>query len=202
MARYIGPKQRLQRQIGEDLGLKTNALKTAKRITIRPGQHGQKMRRKISDYGRQLKEKQKVKYIYGILERQIRKVYEQASKDVTSKGAALLTLLERRLDNVVYRLGFASTRAAARQYVAHNHVLVNNKKMNIPSYQVKVDDVVSLKPKAVKIPAIDEQLKKDADGVPSWLLRKAVIGKIVRLPERDDIKEGIEEQLIVEFYSR
>lgn len=140
MARHIGPKQKLQRQIGEDLGLKTNALKTARRLATRPGQHGAKGRRKLSNYGVQLKEKQKLKYIYGILEKQLRATYEEASKNPAATGTAMLSFLERRLDNVVYRLGFAPTRAAARQLVNHDHFTVNGKKMNIPSYRVKVGD--------------------------------------------------------------
>jgi len=202
MARYTGPKQRLQRKIGEDLGLKTNGLKTAKRLMIRPGQHGAKRRRKLSDFGVQLKEKQKVKLIYGILEKQLRKLFNQASKNPTDTGSALLTLLERRLDNVVYRLGMAPTRAASRQLVAHNHVLVNKKKMNIPSYQVSVDDVVELKGKASKIPVVSECLKSESTTIPRWLKRKGYVGKVDRLPVRDDIENKIQEQLIVEFYNR
>ena len=202
MARHTGPKQRLQRQVGEDLGLKTNALKTAKRLMVRPGQHGAKGRRKISNYGTQLKEKQKVKYMYGIMEKQLRKLYEEASKNPTATGAALLSLLERRLDNVVYRMGFAPTRAAARQLVSHGHLTVNNKRMDIPSYQVKVNDIIALKIKSSKIPVVAETMKEKADSAPAWLEVKATLGKVSKLPEREDIKERIEEQLIVEYYSR
>src|SRR5262245_20869377 len=141
MARYTGPKHKLQRRLGEDLGLKTNAVKVAKRIGIKPGQHGHKGRSKVSDYGVQLKEKQKVRYIFGITEKQLRKIFDQASKNPTATGAALLSLLERRLDNVVYRAGWATTRAAARQLVAHGHIRINNQKMSAPSYTVQVDDV-------------------------------------------------------------
>ncbi len=202
MARYNGPKQRLQRQIGEDLGLKTNALRTAKRISSRPGQHGAKQRRKLSNFGVQLKEKQKVKYIYGILEKQLKALYEKATKNPGATGSALLGLLERRLDNVVYRLGCAPTRAAARQIVSHNQVMVNNKKMNIPSYQVKVDDIIVLKDKAAKIPAVADLLKSESIAIPAWLVRKQQVAKVTRLPEREDIKETIDEQQIVEYYSR
>ncbi|MFH2118747.1 MAG: 30S ribosomal protein S4 [Candidatus Paceibacterota bacterium] len=201
MARNIGPKQRLQRQIGEDLGLKTNALKVARRIHIRPGQHGIR-RRKVSDYGIQLREKQKVKYIYGVLERQLHRLYSQAGKDPLATGAALLSLLERRLDNTVYRLGWAPTRAAARQMVSHDQVLVNDRRMNVPSYSVKVNDVIRLKDKAAKIPVVAELLKVEAPIIPGWLERKAIIAKVQRFPERDDVTETIDEQLIVEFYSR
>src|SRR3990172_7332401 len=153
MARHSGPKQRLQRQVGEDLGLKTNALKTARRLNTRPGQHGTK-RRKLSQYGIQLKEKQKIKYLYGLMEKQLHRLYSQASKNPLATGAALLSFLERRLDNVVYRLGWAPTRAAARQMVVHEHVTVNGQKMNIPSYSVKVNDVITLKDRSAKIPVV------------------------------------------------
>lgn len=202
MARYTGPKQKLQRQVGEDLGLKTNALKTAKRINVRPGQHGAKRRRRPSDYGMQLQEKQKVKYIYGVLEKQLRKLYQEAEKSSKGTGPTLLTLLERRLDNVVYRLGWAPTRASARQLVAHNHVMVNGKKMNIPSYTVKQGDVIKLKEKSTNIPQIKEQMSNESYVTPEWLERKHNVAKVAALPERDQITEKINEQLIVEFYSR
>ena len=202
MERYTGPKTKLSRKVGEDLHLKTNAVKSLKRLGVRPGQHGSKGRRKLSDYGEQLKEKQKVKFLYGVLEKQLRKLYEKASKNPTATGAALLSLLERRLDNVVYRLGWAPTRASARQLVAHGHVMVNESRMTIPSYQVKVTDVIVLKPKATTIPVVAELLKEEAGTPPAWLERKGPAGKVARLPQRDDITEIIEEQLIVEFYSR
>lgn len=202
MARFSGPKNKLARQVGADLGLKTNAVKVAKRLMIRPGQHGQKRRRKLSDFGVQLREKQKVKYIYGILEKQLRRSFSEAAKDQTSTGAALLTLLERRLDNVVYRAGWAPTRAAARQLVSHNHVQVNNRKMNVPSYRVNIDDVIKLKPKATKIPVVAELLKETEQATVGWLNRKQHIAQVARLPHRDDIVDQIQEQLIVEYYSR
>lgn len=202
MARYTGPKHKRQRAIGEDLGLKTNAVKSARRLTVRPGQHGQRGRRKLSDFGIQLKEKQKVKYIYGILEKQLHKLYEQASKNPTATGAALLSLLERRLDNVVFRAGWVPTRAAARQLVTHNHVQVNGKKMNIPSYSVQVGDVILLKPKATSIPVIAERLKAEAKTAPDWLQVKGPSAKVERWPERKEVTETIDEQLIVEYYSR
>lgn len=202
MARYTGPKNKLSRKIGEDLGLKTNALKTARRLMVRPGQHGAKGRRKLSDYGVQLKEKQKVKFIYGILEKQLRKLYEQASKNPTATGAALLSLLERRLDNVVYKAGWAKTRAAARQLVSHGHVMVNGKKMSIPSYSVNVDDVITLKEKSASKSFVSENLKENKEASVDWLSNKGPATKVNRLPERKDISDVIEEQLIVEFYSR
>ncbi len=201
MARYIGPKNKLARKIGEDLGLKTNALKVARRLTSKPGQHGAKSRRKTSDYGTQLKEKQKVKYIYGILEKQLRKLYTEASKNPTATGSALLSLLERRLDNAIYRLGWTGTRAAARQLVSHAHVQVNGKKMDVPSYQVKVNDVISLTSKGTKIPLVAAAVKENSSSA-TWLEQKGAVAKVSRLPERTDVTETIEEQLIVEYYSR
>jgi len=202
MARHSGPKQKLQRQIGEDLGLKTNALKTARRLAIRPGQHGVKAHRKMSDYALQLREKQKLKYIYGILERQLRKVFAEASKNPAATGTALLSLLERRLDNVVYRASLTLTRASARQLVSHDHFLVNGKKMNIPSYTVKVGDVISFKKsKTAKIPQVAAAIEEERP-VPNWLEVKGTSIKIVKLPVREDIVEKIDEQLIVEYYNR
>lgn len=201
MARYTGPKNKLSRKIGEDLGLKTNALKVARRLTIRPGQHGAKSKRKLSDYGVQLKEKQKIKYIYGILEKQLRRLYAEAAKNPTATGAALLSLLERRLDNVIYRLGWAGTRAQARQLVSHSHVMVNGKKMNVPSYQVKVNDVITLSKSGTKVPFAAEAIKEASSEV-SWLEQKGAAAKVARFPERSDISEAIEEQLVVEYYSR
>jgi len=201
MARYIGSKSKLSRRIGEDLGLRTNVLKSGRRLSIRPGQHGAKSRRKMSDFAIQLKEKQKVKYLYGILEKQLRKLYDEASQKKTATGATLLSLLERRLDNVVYRMGWAPTRAAARQLVNHGHVRINSKKMSIPSHRVQVNDVISLTDKATTIPLISPLVKEGVVRV-EWLERKAQVGKIVREPLRNDIQEKIEEQLVVEYYSR
>ncbi len=202
MSRYTGSKNKLSRRVGEDLGLKTNAAKVAKVLANRPGQHGAKGRKKLSDYGVQLKEKQKVKYIYGVTEKQLHKLYEVATKNPTATGAALLGLLERRLDNVIYRLGWSPTRAAARQAVAHNHIVVNGKKMNIPSYTVKVSDVVTVKSTSAELAFIADGIKESNRELPAWLEKKGGAAKIVRFPERTEIKEAIEEQLIVEFYSR
>ncbi len=202
MARYIGPKNKLARKIGEDLGLKTNALKVARRLMVRPGQHGMRGRRKLSDFGVQLKEKQKIKYIYGILENQLRRQYDRASKNPAATGSVLLSLLERRLDNMVYRAGWTTTRAQARQLVGHGHVSVNGKKMDIPSYRTQVDDVIVLSNKAVKIPYVSDLLKEDNKNVPAWIERKSGVAKVTRLPVRDDVTETIEEQLVVEYYSR
>jgi small subunit ribosomal protein S4 len=202
MARYLGPKNKLSRKVGEDLALKTNALKTARRLMSRPGQHGAKGRRKLSDYGIQLQEKQKVRFMYGILEKQMQRLYQEASKNPTATGSALLSLLERRLDNAVYRLGWAPTRAAARQLVNHNHIQVNGGKMNIASYQVKVGDVLNLKDATTKIPFVSDLLKEGDNSTPAWLERKGPAAKVAKLPAREDIKEPVIEQLVVEYYSR
>lgn len=201
MARYTGPKNKLARKFGEDLGLKTNALKLAKRLNVLPGQHGRKGRKKVSEYGKQLSEKQKVKMMYGLMEKQFHKIYEVATKTPSATGFALLRLLERRLDNVVYRLGFAPTRPAARQLVSHGNVTVNGKKVTIPSYRLQLNDVVALSDKATKIPVVADLLKEKTN-VPQWLEKKSAVGKVVRYPERDEIDAGVNEQLIVEFYSR
>jgi len=202
MARNSGPKNKLARKIGEDLNLKTNSLKVARRLMVRPGQHGAKSRRKLSDFGQQLKEKQKLKIMYGIMEKQMRRLYTQASRSLTSTGATLISLLERRLDNTVYRLGWAPTRAAARQFVSHGHVHINQRKMNVPSYQVKVDDLITLTDKGSKIPFIIELLKDNDIDAPEWLQKKRSLAKVMRLPIRGDVKEPIEEQFVIEYYSR
>lgn len=202
MARHTGPRNKKSRRFGQDLGLKTNPKSLERRINTPPGQHGKKGRKKVSDYGLQLREKQKAKIIYGVLEKQFKRYYRQASKNQLNKGEALLSALERRLDNVIYRLGFAPTRAAARQLVSHGNVLVDGKKLDIPSYQVNIDQTIAITQKAAKIPYIKE-LISDKDNKPaSWLARKAIVGKVKRLPVKDDIQENIQEQLIVEYYSR
>lgn len=201
MSRYTGPRNKRSRAIGQDLGLKTNAIKIARRLTIGPGQHGAKQRRKTSDFGVQLKEKQKLKFIYGLTERQLHKTYETATRSTESTGEQLLSLLERRLDNVIYRLGWAPTRAAARQLVTHCHVQVNAKKMSIPSYLCRVDDIVTITKKGLGIPQIEQMVKEELDQ-PAWLQKKVTVGKLARFPERVDIAEVIEEQLVVEYYSR
>lgn len=194
MGRIIRPKNKLARAIGEDLGLKVKSDKVAKRLNVPPGQHGPRGKRKASGYATQLKEKQKVRFMYGLMERQLRRYVMEALKARGETGSMLLRELERRLDNVVYRLGLAPTRAAARQLTSHGHVRVNNRKVTAPSYRVAVNDIISFSSRAPVIPL----------GVnpPSWLKRKAAVGKIARLPQREDILEVITEQLVVEFYSR
>ncbi|HLD91810.1 MAG TPA: 30S ribosomal protein S4 [Patescibacteria group bacterium] len=200
MAKYNGPKDRLSRREGVDLFNKGAKLT---RLNILPGVHGPKGQTKApSQYGRQLREKQKVKRIYGILEKQFKKYVEKALKSKGNTGEALLFLLEKRLDNVVYKLGFATTRPMSRQLVSHRHVLVNGKVVNIPSYQVKAGDVISLSSKIIEMPLVKKLISDDEYQVQGWLERKVSVGKIVRDPVRSDIVELVSEQDIVEFYSR
>jgi small subunit ribosomal protein S4 len=201
MSRYTGPKNKLARRIGENLGLKQNALKVGKRIELRPGMHGKKMQRKLSGYAQQLKEKQKVRFIYGVTEKQLQALYQLATKTPAATGTALLRLLERRLDNTLYRMKFAPTRAGARQIVNHGHVMVNGKKMSIPSYRVQVDDVIALDATAQKIPAVHE-IMQNGGAASTWTEVKGGVGKVVRYPERDEIDGAINEQQLIEFYSR
>lgn len=206
MARYTGPKNRLARREGMDLGLKTigshSHASLLKRLNIIPGQHGQKGRRKISSFGTQLREKQKVKRMYGLLERQFRKNFERARKWRGNTGEKLIEFLERRLDNVVYRMGFAPTRTMARQLVSHGHVFVDGKKVNIPSFLTEEGQVITLKSKSLDIPAVRRLIDDKSLKYPEWVERKGPAGKVARLPLRTDVSEDINEQLIVEYYSR
>ena len=199
MARYTGPKDRLSRREGFDLFGKGAKLT---RISVPPGVHGPKGIRRQSEFGRQLREKQKAKRFYGVMEKQFRGYVNKALKARGNTGEKLMNLLEKRLDNVVYRLGFSPTRPAARQLVSHRHVLVDGAKVNIPSYQVKLGQTISLTNTAMQVPAVKKLLDIKSPNIPDWLLRKAAVGKIKREPNREDIVEPIVEQDIVEFYSR
>lgn len=208
MARYKGPVCRLCRREGVKLYLKGDRCYTNKcaieRRPYAPGQHGRR-RVKLSDYGLQLREKQKARRIYGVLERQFRKYYEEAARKRGVTGEVLLQILESRLDNVVFRLGFADSRAQARQIVRHGHVAVNGKKVNIPSYRVSEGDVVSIREKSKDSPLLKEIAAKLEDHtVPEWLELDVqnLSGRVVRLPRRDEIDIPVEEHLIVERYSR
>jgi len=208
VARYIGPVCRLCRRENLKMYLKGDRCYTDKcaieRRPYPPGQHGQN-RVKFSEYGVQLREKQKVKRIYGILERQFRLYYERASRKKGKTGEILLQLLEQRLDNVVFRMGFADTRAEARQLVRHSHVTVNGRKVNIPSYQVRVGDRISIREKSRKIERIQQALEAvDRRGVPSWLEvdKEKFEGVVKGLPVREELTLPIQEQLIVELYSK
>lgn len=202
MARYTGPKHRLCRAEGVALcGLPTCPV--LKKSAGPPGQHGQKGHRKLSEYGIQLREKQKVKRIYGIYERQFRNYFKKASKSKTATGEALLEILETRLDNVIFRLNLARTRYQARQLVSHGHVLVNGKRVTIPSFNVKISDVISLSEKVSNLDFIKKQLEDSKNSnLPAWLERKATVGKVKSMPKKEDNDIEINESLIVEFYSR
>lgn len=200
MARYTGPKRRLSRR--EGLPLFSKDVKALERKgVVAPGQHGAKFRRRLSEYGVQLREKQKAKRMYGILERQFTKYYNMASKVKGATGLALLELLETRLDNIVYRLGFAASRAQARQFVLHGHILVDGQKVTIPSYKVKIGQTIALSSKILDNTQVKKSLES-AETLSEWLDRKAAVGKVLRMPKREEMEQSIDEQLIVEYYSR
>jgi len=208
MARYIGPVCRLCRREGTKLFLKGDRCFTDKCAVDRrpypPGQHGQR-RTKFTEYGIRLREKQKVSRIYGILERQFRKYFKEADRGKGVTGETLLSILERRLDNTCFRLGFASTRAEARHLVRHKHVAVNGRTVNIPSYRVKPGDKVEVREASRKMARVSSALDAaEKRGIPSWLdlNRGEFAGTIKSLPLREEITLPIQEQLIVEFYSR
>jgi len=208
MARYIGPTCKLARREGADLSLKSpaRAIDSKCKLEQKPGQHGAARKGKMSDYSVQLREKQKVKRIYGLLERQFRNYYKKASSKKGNTGESLLQLLEQRLDNVVYRMGFAVTRPQARQLVSHGGVLVNGKAVNLASYQVKAGDVIVLTEKAQRQLRVQESLALSAqmDLVPNWIDvdAKQFSGVFKALPERADLPSDINEALIVELYSK
>ena len=206
MARYLGPKLKLSRREGTDLFLKSGvrAIDTKCKIETIPGQHGAR-RGRLSDYGIQLREKQKVRRIYGVLEKQFRNYYKEAARLKGNTGENLLQLLEKRLDNVVYRMGFASTRAEARQLVSHKAIMVNGQVVNIPSFNVSAEDVVSVREKAKKQARIVAALElADQREKPTWIEVDStkMEGTFKRLPERTDLSAEINEQLIVELYSK
>lgn len=199
MGKYTGPKDRLSRRENFDL---FGAGGKLTRLNVPPGVHGPKGVRGSSQYGRQLREKQKVRRLYGIMEAQFRRYVTEAFKTKGNTGEALLSALERRLDNVIFRLGMAPSRPSARQLVSHRHVLVNGKKVNIPSYKLGVGDTISIDAKAIAIPEIKKAFEKKDVVLPAWLERKAAVGRVARLPKREDVVEPISEQDIVEYYSR
>lgn len=200
MARYTGPKRKLSRREGVALFAK-DVKAMERKAAAPPGPQGRNFRRRKSEYGVQLREKQKAKRTYGLMERQFRKYYAVATKVKEATGLKLLELLETRLDNVVYRLGFSKSRAGARQLVSHGHILVDGKKVTIPSFEVKENQVVALQGKIVDNIQVKKSLE-ESDTLPEWLERKATVGKVLRSPNRDEMEQGIDEQLIVEFYSR
>jgi small subunit ribosomal protein S4 len=202
MARYTGPRVRISRRFGQPI---FGPSKYLERRSYPPGVHGPKSRRKHSDYGIGLAEKQKLRYQYGLMERQFRRIFEKALKRRGVTGETLLQLLETRLDNVVYRIGFASTRPFARQVVTHGHVRVNGRKVSSPSYNVRPGDVIDIRDSAVTRQLVSKSLESaQIRPVPGWIgfNRDAMRAQIVRIPSRDEIQPIVNEQLIVEFYSR
>ncbi|OYT89405.1 MAG: 30S ribosomal protein S4 [Burkholderiales bacterium PBB6] len=207
MARYLGPKAKLSRREGTDLFLKSarRAISDKCKFESKPGQHGRTSGSRTSDFGLQLREKQKVKRMYGVLERQFRRYFAEADRRKGSTGANLLVLLESRLDNVVYRMGFGSTRAEARQLVSHKALTVNGIVVNIPSYQVQAGDVVAIREKAKKQLRVADSLKlAESIGMPAWVSVDAtkLEGTFKKAPDRDEFGAEINESLIVELYSR
>lgn len=201
MARYTGPKSRIARKFGEAI---FGPDKVLSKKNYPPGQHGNSRKRKTSEYGIQLREKQKAKYTYGVLEKQFRNLFEKASRSKGITGEVLLQLLEIRLDNVVYRLGIAPTRAAARQLVSHRHITVDGKIVNIPSYAVKAGQVIGVREKSKSLEVISDALSGFNHSKYPWIEwdSSSLNGKLLHTPERSDIPENIKEQLIVELYSK
>ncbi|MFW5656270.1 MAG: 30S ribosomal protein S4 [Bacteroidota bacterium] len=202
MARYIGPKSKIARKFGDPI---YGSDKYFEKKNYPPGMHGaNKRRRKQSEYGVQLQEKQKAKYTYGVLERQFLNLFKKASRSKGVTGEVLLQLLEARLDNVVYRLGIAPTRAGARQLVSHRHITVNNEVVNIPSYSVRPGDIIGVREKSKSLEVITNSLEGVGRSQTPWLEWDAsqMAGKFVARPEREEIPENIKEQLIVELYSK
>lgn len=184
MAHFIGPRKKVARRLG--LLMKEETARKSK----------------ISDYGLRLREKQKVKFLYDVMERQLKRYFIEASRNPANTGLVLLRLLEARLPNVVYRLGFSKTRQQARQIVCHGHITVDDKKVNLPSFQVKIGQRISLLPKALNFAFVQERLAETAENLPVWLTREGSVGKILRLPNREDMEQQIDENLVVEHYSR
>ena len=201
MARYTGPKSRIARKFGEAI---FGADKVLSKKNYPPGQHGNSRRKKTSEYGIQLREKQKAKYTYGVLEKQFRIIFEKASRSKGITGEVLLQLLEVRLDNLVFRLGLAPTRDAARQLVSHRHIVVDGKVVNIPSYSVKPGQVIGVREKAKSLEIITDALAGFNHSKYPWIEwdQTTLSGKLLHTPERADIPENITEQLIVELYSK
>ena len=205
--RYTGPRNRIARREGIDLGLKTPGSKSharlLKKLNVPPGQHGLRLRRKVSERGVQLREKQKLRFLFGLTERQLKNYFKKAAFKKGNTALYVSQYLEKRLDNVVYRLGFAPTRAAARQLISHGHISVNEKKVAIASYQLRVNDKVSfLKEKSMKIPYIEKSLSNKDLILPLWIEKKAIVGMLVAEPTVEEIAKQINLRLIIEYYSR
>ena len=200
MGRYTGPKHKLARREGVNVLDKTSP-SLSRRLNIPPGMHGAKRKRQRSEYGEQLREKQKLKATYGILEKQLKRLVNTVQKKRGETQELLIALLETRLDNVVFRLGLAKTRYQARQFVSHRHVLINGKKLTIPSYQVKKGDVISLSDKMYKNPSIEKLLQEKKE-ILAFLEKTGPFGKLIRMPKREDVEVLFNTQMIIEYYSR
>jgi len=208
MARYRGPREKLERRLGVDLGLKGERRLAGKSALEKrpyaPGQHGQR-RAKISEYGMQLREKQKAKFMYGVSEKQFRRLFKEAARRDGNTGEVLIQLLEQRLDNVVYRMGFATTRAFARQLVNHGHVLVDGKRVDIPSFRVKPGQKIEIREKSKNNSQIQRSIElTNQTGIVEWVDvdKDKVFGIFTRIPEREEVKIPVEERFIVELYSK
>lgn len=200
MGRYTGPKHRLARREGVNVLDKTSK-SLQRRLNIPPGIHGAKRKRQLSEFGQQMREKQKAKAVYGLLEKQFSNLVKKVQKKRGETGELLIGLLETRLDNIVYRLSFAKTRFQARQFVSHGHILVNGKKVNIPSYHVQERDVISISPKIEKNPAL-LYLAEEGGSILPFLTKDKTAGKLIRQPKREDVEVPFDTQLIIEYYSR
>lgn len=205
--RYTGPRNRLSRREGLDLGLKTTGSKSQasllKKLNVFPGQHGTKGRRKVSEHGKQLREKQKLKFMYGVSETQLKNYYSSSKKKTGNTALYLSQYLEKRLDNVVYLLGFVPTRAASRQLISHKHIKVNDRILSIPSYQVKIGDVITLAgEKTAKIPSVESSLAKKDNAIPTWIEKQGPVGKLNGEPNTELLDKQINLRLVIEFYSR
>jgi len=205
--RYTGPRNRIARREGVDLGLKTPGSKSharlLKKIAVPPGQHGTRLRRKRSERGRQIRETQKLRYMFGITSKQLKNYFAKAVKTKGNTALYLCILLETRLDNVVYRLGFAPTRAAARQYTSHGHIKVNEKEVTIASYQVKINDIISFSSEKIqKTPLVQKSLDTKDYIMPVWLERKVNQGKVILKPGLEGVKEQVDLRLVIEYFSR
>jgi len=208
MARYRGPREKLERRLGVDLGMKGERRLAGKSALEKrpyaPGQHGQR-RSKISEYGMQLREKQKAKFMYGVSEKQFRTLFKEAARREGNTGEILIQLLEQRLDNVVYRMGFATTRAFARQLVNHGHILVDGKRVDIPSFRVKAGQKIEIKEKSKTNSQIVRSIElTNQTGIVEWvdIEKEKLFGIFARLPEREEVKIPVEERFIVELYSK
>jgi len=202
MARYTGSKHKLARKVGVNLLDKaSNSLQ--RRLNIPPGVHGRKRKRRLSEYGLQMREKQKAKITYGLLEKQFKNLVQSVQNKKGDTGELIVSTLETRLDNIVYRLGFAKSRMMSRQLVSHGHVLVNDKKVNIPSFQVRVGDKVSISEKLEKNPGILQAVEdKEGNLLPFLKKNKGFAGELLRMPKKDDFQVPFDLQLIIEYYSR